>query len=108
MEENSGSLVNDIYYDHSVRNMFISDMEWYIDLDRTSSTKKAQVIYKDPGNAQFDDKYESIDWRNLTVKNSVFRCTQDGVGERQVNETLIMQHDANQTIGRPSLFHIVD
>jgi hypothetical protein len=108
MEENSGSVVNDLYYDHSVRDMYISDMEWYIDLDRTSSTKQAQVIYKDPGTAQFDDRFEGIDWRNLTVKDSVFRCTQNGLGEQQVNQTMIMQFDANHTIGRPSLFHIVD
>ena len=70
--------------------MHYSNMEWYIDLDRTSLTKQAQVIYKDPGAYQFDDAYDGIDWRNLTVKHSVFRCTQNGDSGNQINDTLIM------------------
>ena len=90
LDNNRGVITNEIYVDESVSKLELKQVKWTSEIDQTSGTAMAQVIYKPPNNS-----FE------LRVTRSDFICT-----KQDYEKKVIMENQIDQTQGRVSLFRL--
>ena len=107
-KQNEGLLVNDIYFDNSVKELTITKGDWFVDLsdNKRNFDQKAQAIYKNDNrgiNLKVNDvtRQEEIKQQKLIVKGINFKCE-----NATYSSNSIQNFERNTTTGRVSVFRI--